>query len=174
MKLDRLAFATFLAALLAAQPDADAGSLTRGVIEGSVEDSAGAVLPDVRVTLRGEAAGFEQAVLTDSGGRFRIEAPSGLYELTAEGDGFSVSRRRVELDESPVEVMLTLRPRGFAEEVTVIGARILGGPEAVRRIPGSFDVLPPESLEVSRVRDASEALRQVSGVGVREEEGFSL
>jgi Fe(3+) dicitrate transport protein len=174
MRLVHLGFATVLAAVLAAEPAAQAGSGTRGVIEGTVEDSTGAVLPDVRVTLRSEALGLAQAVVTDSGGRFQLEAPPGRYELTAERDGFSVSRRRLAVDDGRVEVRVALRPGGFAEELTVVGARILGGPEAVRRIPGSFEVLGPDTLEVSRVRDVSEALRQASGVAVRDEEGFSL
>ncbi|MCM2255510.1 MAG: TonB-dependent receptor [Vicinamibacteria bacterium] len=163
--------ATLLLALFPA-PDVAANPL--GSLAGKVVDETGAVLPNARVTVRREAVGFEQAAVTDGTGQFHVELPAGPYEVTAESDGFSLSRKRIEVGARPAEVRFTLHPGGFDEEMTVVGATILGGPEAVRRIPGSMEVLSPDLLESSRVRDVSEALRKASGVTVRDEEGLSL
>lgn len=145
-------------------------------VEGVVVDVAGAAVPEARVTLRRGASGFERTVRTDGAGRFHLEAPlEGTYEIAAECRGFSLARRPVRIGgASAADVRLTLRPGVFSEEVTVFGTRIVGGPETVRRIPGSVEVLTPDRLEGSRVFTVSEALRKASGVNVREEEGFGL
>jgi len=63
---------------------------TTGVIEGTVSDATGAVLPGVTVTLRNTATNFQQVHVTDSAGRFRgVLLPLGPYEITAALEGFS-------------------------------------------------------------------------------------
>src|SRR6185436_9128382 len=63
---------------------------TTGVIEGTVTDATGGVLPGVTVTLRNTATNFEQVQVTDSGGRFRgVLLPLGPYEVRATLEGFS-------------------------------------------------------------------------------------
>jgi outer membrane receptor for ferrienterochelin and colicin len=63
---------------------------TTGVIEGTVTDATGGVLPGVTVTLRNTATNFEQVQVTDSGGRFRgVLLPLGPYEAKAQLEGFS-------------------------------------------------------------------------------------
>ena len=56
----------FLPAILVAQSQA-----TTGVIEGTVSDATGAVLPGVTITLRNTATNYQQVLVTDSAGRFR-------------------------------------------------------------------------------------------------------
>ena len=145
-------------------------------IEGVVVDTTGAAVAEARVTLRRDAVGFEHSCHTDGFGRFHLEAPaSGAYEIAAERAGFSVARRPLSLDgSSAADVRLTLRPGVFSEEVTVLGTKILGGPETLRRIPGSVEFVTPEQLETARVVSVTEALRKASGVNVRDEEGFGL
>ncbi|HYI08760.1 MAG TPA: carboxypeptidase regulatory-like domain-containing protein [Thermoanaerobaculia bacterium] len=63
---------------------------TTGVIEGTVTDATGGVLPGVTVTLRNTATNFEQIQVTDSGGRFRgVLLPLGPYEVKANLEGFA-------------------------------------------------------------------------------------
>jgi hypothetical protein len=63
---------------------------TTGVIEGTVTDGSGAVLPGVSVTIRNTATNFEQTHVTDSQGRFRgVLLPLGPYEVKANLEGFS-------------------------------------------------------------------------------------
>ena len=148
-----------------------------GAVEGVVSDGNGVAMPGTRVTLRRDARGFERSVETGAEGRFHIEAPQdGQYELTAERDGFSVERRRVALEPGRAvpELQIRLQPGVFSEKITVFGTRVAGGPETLRRIPGSVDVLGGEALEAAHVLTTTEALRKVTGIAVRDEEGLGL
>ena len=63
---------------------------TTGVIEGTVTDSTGGVLPGVTVTLRNTATNFEQTHITDVNGRYRgVLLPLGPYEVKAALEGFA-------------------------------------------------------------------------------------
>jgi hypothetical protein len=63
---------------------------TTGVIEGTVSDATGAVLPGVTVTLRNVSTNYEQVQVTDSSGRFRgVLLPLGPYEVKAGLEGFA-------------------------------------------------------------------------------------
>src|SRR5688572_22771236 len=63
---------------------------TTGVIEGTVTDATGGVLPGVTITLRNTATNFEQVQVTDSAGRFRgVLLPLGPYEVKANLEGFA-------------------------------------------------------------------------------------
>jgi len=62
---------------------------TTGVIEGTVVDASGAVLPGVTVSIKNTATNYEQNVVTDKEGRFRgVLLPLGPYEVTASLEGF--------------------------------------------------------------------------------------
>lgn len=155
---------------------AQASEPSAPAVEGQVVDPTGAAIPNARVTLRQRGAGFQSTARTDSAGRFRLEAPTqGAFEVSAESEGFSVSRQEVALRAAAgSSVRLMLRPGVFSEQLTVVGTRIAGGPETLRRIPGSVDLLLPEQIETARVFTVSEALRKATGVNVRDEEGFGL
>jgi len=63
---------------------------TTGVLEGSVVDATGGVLPGVSVVLKNTATNYEQALVTDSQGRFRgVLLPLGPYEALANLEGFA-------------------------------------------------------------------------------------
>ena len=63
---------------------------TTGVIEGSLLDSSGAVLPGATVSIRNTATNFEQVQTTDSRGRFRgLQLPPGPYRITVTLSGFA-------------------------------------------------------------------------------------
>lgn len=63
---------------------------TTGVIEGTVTDESGAVLPGVTVTLTNTATGFEQVLVSSANGRFRaVLLPLGPYRASAALEGFS-------------------------------------------------------------------------------------
>ncbi|HVE72412.1 MAG TPA: carboxypeptidase regulatory-like domain-containing protein [Thermoanaerobaculia bacterium] len=63
---------------------------TTGVIEGTVTDATGGVLPGVTVTLKNTATNYEVMHVTDAGGRFRgVLLPLGPYEVRASLSGFA-------------------------------------------------------------------------------------
>ncbi|MGH9330356.1 MAG: TonB-dependent receptor family protein, partial [Vicinamibacterales bacterium] len=84
------------------------------------------------------------------------------------------TQQDVTLGARAVTVDLVLRPGALAEELDVLGSRMAGSEAMLRRIPGSIDVLTRDALDRSHVFTTSEALRQVPGVSVRDEEGFGL
>ena len=63
---------------------------TTGVIEGTVVDATGAVLPGVTVTLHNAATNYAQVQVTDPAGRYRgVLLPLGPYEVKATLEGFA-------------------------------------------------------------------------------------
>src|SRR5262245_66416070 len=61
-----------------------------GSIRGYVRDATGAVLPDTTITAAGPAAPTPFTVVSDKEGYYRLlELPPGMYELSAERQGFA-------------------------------------------------------------------------------------
>ncbi|HWQ00058.1 MAG TPA: TonB-dependent receptor [Vicinamibacterales bacterium] len=81
--------ATLLALCLTASPAFGQSEAANGVIEGTVVDPSGAVLPGVTVTLVNTDTGAERVVVTNERGFFRAPLlPLGTYRLVAELAGF--------------------------------------------------------------------------------------
>src|SRR6266481_1386547 len=63
---------------------------TSATLSGSVHDSTGAVVPQVKITLKSAAQGVSRATTTDGDGRYNFSAVDpGTYELRAERTGFN-------------------------------------------------------------------------------------
>ena len=73
-------------------------------------------------------------------------------------------------------IAAALSSHAVAQETIKVMPRVdvIGAPENLERIPGSADVVDKQTLELSRVFTANEALRKVAGVTVRDEDGFGL
>lgn len=96
---------------------------TTGVIEGTVQDEEGGVLPGATVALRNTATNYEQVVTTGPEGRFRgVLLPLGPYRITVTLDGFStLIREGIDLAVGQtINLPLELK-RGVEEEITVTG-----------------------------------------------------
>ena len=149
---------------------------TRASISGHVIDSNGAVVASATVTLQQVSTRVERTATTDSTGAFRFDGLlESEYRLTAAGAGFSTASQSVVLKQSETrDVELILQPGAVAETVVVNAGRIADTPETLERTPGSVEIVDARTLEISRAFTVNEALRKVSGVNVREEEGFGL
>jgi hypothetical protein len=82
----------FLCLVLAALPLSlfAQSQATTGVIEGTVVDATGAVLPGVTVVLKNTATNYSQTLVSDSQGRVRgVLLPLGPYEASASLEGFA-------------------------------------------------------------------------------------
>jgi hypothetical protein len=78
---------------------------TTGTILGTVTDQAGAIIPDVTITIRNVETGLTRTTNTDGSGRFRLSSlPPGKYEITAERTGFVTELRSLELNVGQSEV----------------------------------------------------------------------
>lgn len=70
---------------------------------------------------------------------------------------------------------LAAHAQGDADAPTVMPrVDVIGEAENLEKIPGSAAVIDEVELEAARVFTANEALRKVSGINVRDEEGFGL
>ncbi|HVT17990.1 MAG TPA: TonB-dependent receptor [Thermoanaerobaculia bacterium] len=94
---------------------------TTGVIEGTVTDESGGVLPGATVNLRNTATNFDKVVVTGSDGSFRaLLLPLGPYRITVELDGFAkLTREGIDLGVGQtINLKLPLRAAA-AGEITV-------------------------------------------------------
>ena len=94
-------------------------------ISGVVKDTAGAVMPGVSVTVKNDASGAAQDVLTDAEGRYQISAlPAGTYTVTATLTGFKtaeVKTVRLAIGQ-PLSISLTLEIGSLEETVNVLSS----------------------------------------------------
>jgi Fe(3+) dicitrate transport protein len=153
-----------------------AGERKLAGLTGQVSDSAGAAVAGALVTLRRASVGYQEKVKTADDGTFAFnDLPAGAYVLTVTADGFAAARRDVAIaSQDSAATAIVLEPGTFTEEVSVVASTIAGSPEQIDRIPGSVDVVDHAMLEAARVFNFSEVLRKVSGITVRDEEGFGL
>ena len=165
-------------ALLFLLPSADVQAQTTGSssLSGHVLDSNGAAVGGATVALLHKAVHFQRTTTTDASGSFSVAGlPFGDYRLVATAKGFSSLSREFTLSSGADSSFdLTLAVGSIAEEVIVNASHLAGTPEALERIPGSVDVIEPKTLEATRPFTSTEALRKVTGVNVRDEEGFGL
>jgi len=95
---------------------------TTGVIEGTVTDPSGAVVPGAQLTVTHTGTGFERRVTSDADGFYRaILLPLGPYRVTAEHAGFArlvLEDIEVTLGKS-VRVDVQLRIAAAGEQVVV-------------------------------------------------------
>ena len=97
---------------------------TTGVLEGTVSDESGGVLPGVTVTLTNTATAFERVLITDSRGRFRgVLLPLGPYRVTASLEGFStLVRDGIDVGlGATINLRLTLQVADVGDEIVVTG-----------------------------------------------------
>lgn len=116
-----LIFTLLLAVLFVSATQLPAQTAT-GVITGSLTDSTGAVIPGAKVTLTDQQTNQSREQMTNETGIFEFRAlPRGVYNLTAELDGF----KREEVTSIQLTVAQTLRldvgmeVGAVTEEVTV-------------------------------------------------------
>jgi Carboxypeptidase regulatory-like domain/TonB dependent receptor len=103
-----------------------AGAQTNtATLSGTVMDSAGAVVPNVAITVSSKATGLKRQATTNNGGLFTLPLlPPGIYSLQAQREGFSVAE--IEDIELPVAGQVSqdivLQVSGVRETVSVSAA----------------------------------------------------
>jgi hypothetical protein len=93
------------------------------IIEGSVSDSSGGVLPGATVVLRNLETGVERVLVTDAEGRYRFPAlQPGTYSVKCEMQGFAFEERRDIIITIGLQVRqdFSLKLQALAENVTVV------------------------------------------------------
>ena len=116
-------FSIGLLAMLLAAPVLAQSQASTGVIEGTVQDQTGAVLPGATVTLRQIESNFERIVISDGAGRFRARLlPVGPYELKAELQGFKTYQRGLLLTIGSIVTVDVLMELGEISQVVTISS----------------------------------------------------
>lgn len=134
-----------------------------GSIQGVVKDASGAVLPGVTVEARSPAAVGVSTAVTNEDGVYRFPAlPPGVYELTANLQGFTASVVKnvmVELGKQ-LTVDHSLRLAGVTETVTVTGEP----PIVDTKSNATFSTISRESIErIPKGRDFTSILATAPG-----------
>ena len=95
---------------------------TTGLVEGTVTDPSGAVMPGVSVTLTNTATNYEKTLTTDDRGRYRAPLlPLGPYKVSASLDGFAtLVREGLELNlGATLTVNIQMQVKAAEEEIVV-------------------------------------------------------
>ena len=141
---------------------------------GHIVDENNAVVAGARVIVKRHDVQFQQVAVTDERGDFRFENLSaGNYQITILAQGFANETQNVQIEKAK-SLEIILHPAKIAEVVSVTSSYLTGSSEALEQTAGSIQTIDKFQLEQSRVFNFSEALRKISGVNVRDEEGFGL
>lgn len=93
-----------------------------GTIQGAVTDQSGAIVANVKITIRNQATGLERATESDSAGNYQFAAlPVGLYRIEARADGFQaqiINDVTLEVSQKMVQ-NIQLSVGGVTQEVTI-------------------------------------------------------
>lgn len=151
---------TLLLAILACAALLGTGWTQTTVVEGTVRDPAGAVIPNARVSL--EAGSYRSTAFTDAEGHFALQAvpaQSGIIEV--DFPGFSSIRQSWSAKaSSPVVLNLVLQPASLREQVTVSATRT---ELRLSDTPGSTVLLTHEDVQATPALRVDDVLRQVPG-----------
>jgi carboxypeptidase family protein/TonB-dependent receptor-like protein len=105
-----------------ATPAAAQSQITTGVIDGTVVDASGAVIPGVDVEVRNVDTNFTRNLVTDQDGRFfALQLPPGRYTVTLKLSGFTtvVQESVIVTVGETVRLNPSMKVSGIAETVTV-------------------------------------------------------
>ncbi len=145
------------------------------LFRGLILDGSGAPVPGATVEVRPRNGGAPVRTESDFAGNFQIAAPSaGSVELAVQRAGFAQWKKTLQAGDLNTVYEVRLEPATLSQEIVVSATSIAATPEVIARTPGSVDVVDAAMLRDSRVFGFEEALRKVSGVYARPEEGFSL
>lgn len=165
---------------LAAQdggPDASDESMTGRVSGTVVAETLETPLPGVDVSV----VGTRLRAVSDARGRFRISGvPAGRATLRFRHLGYGTVSEEVAVAdgaETTVRVALPTEPVELSPvRVLMERTRLVGDPLSVHEIPGAAHFLSRQDLEAQKLAfdNVHNAIRQLPGVNVQDEEGYGL
>ena len=127
-----------------------------GAITGTVQDSSGAAVPDLPLTITNVETGVKWTAATSSAGYYRVAVPPGTYRLEAQKQGFKteVAEKIVVPVAQVVTVDLTLQVGNVTENVEVTSQTPLLTPSTAEVgssvSPQEFETLPIEVSDGGR------------------------
>lgn len=143
-------------------------------LSGVVTDVEKAAINRSLVVVKNQITKNEINTITNKTGEFKFsDLKADVYILTITANGFSQNSQTIDLNQNQ-KVTVVLEPKNIAEVVSVTSSTLAGTPESLERKSGAIQIIGKEELENARVFNFAEALRKVSGVSIRNEEGFGL
>ncbi len=138
-----------------------------------IVDPNGAAIAGAQVTVINSSSSHRLTSVSGADGRSSLSGMRGDLIVVVTAQGFARSERRLRL---PVDygTEIVLHPQPPAAEVMVAATYLAGTAASLDEIPGAVERLDSQMIESSRIFNFSEALRKISGVNVRDEEGFGL
>ena len=140
---------------------------TTGLIQGTVVDQSGAVVPGATVTIRNTGTGYQRMVMTNSDGYFSAPLlPLGRYRVTTEAANFSNSvLENIQVTIGQTEaIKIELRAGGAVNTVDV-SADAEGIEIGRTALSTQIDAKSVENLPISR-RDFSKFVQLTPGVSI--------
>jgi hypothetical protein len=174
----------YLALSLSANAQSNSAS-----VNGTVQDSSGAVVPNATVEIHNPVSHFDRSTTTDGAGRFSFaNVPFNPYHLSVTDAGFTPYAQDVEVRSTvPSEIKINLQVAGSAETVTVQSE---AGEDLLENDPtfhsdidrNLFDKLPLESstsslsslVTLSTPGIAADSNGLFHGIGDHAENSFSI
>ncbi len=145
-------------------------------LQGTVRDENAPSVAGARISVSSVGVRFNRKLVTDGDGIFSFTAlPAGNYRISVVAQTFGVEVRQFRISAKDTNTIdFVVQAVAVAAEVSVTSDYLAGSPESLGEVPGSVERIGGQSLENARVFNFSEALRKISGVNVRDEEGFGL
>ena len=133
------------------------------MLNGTVVDELGGVLPGVTVTARSTSSGLTRSAVSGPGGNYTMRLPTGSYEVEASLPGFAAASAAVTICSSPTERDFTLEIAPLAETVTVTRTD-----QTLSAIPNAVAVVQADQIGFAQRKSSlDEALRGILGVLVQ-------
>ncbi len=143
-------------------------------LNGRVIDANGAGVPGATIVVEHLQLRFRRESVSGAEGSFKLTGiPAGRFRISATAIGFGGWTRSFDLP-SLEAISIELAPAPVAAEVSVKAAYLNGTRDSLSEVPGSIERLDRLTLDNSRFFSFSEALRTISGINVKDEEGFGL
>lgn len=138
-----------------------------------IVDPNGAAVAGAEVTATNGAGSSRVTLVSGDDGRFSLRNVRGEVIVVVTAAGFARSERRLTLP-ADAGTEIVLYPQPVAAEVMVAATFLAGTAASLDEVPGAVERVDRQTLEYSRIFNFSEALRKISGVNVRDEEGLGL
>ena len=112
-----------LAGLLLSFSALAAAQAAPGVLEATVTDTSGAIIPGANVAIENVATGAKQSAETSDAGVLRIALPAGVYRVRVDVEGFKTTEVQVEIKAgATLRRMITLEIGQVSETIDVSAA----------------------------------------------------
>ena len=120
MRSSRFTHYTLLAGLAATTVTA-AGQSSSGLVNGTVKDASGAVIPGATVTIENPKSGYSRSTTSDAAGQFQFfNLPLNPYRLTVSSAAFKTSAQSISVTSSlPINLPISLSVAGSDTSITV-------------------------------------------------------